>query len=40
MQQQKSMALHSTHSEAIGTLASTQEALHIQSICEFLGVGI
>ena len=38
MQQQKSIALHSTHSEAIGTLASTKEALHIQSICEFLGV--
>ena len=38
MQQQKTIALHSTHSEIVGTLVSTKEGMHIQNICAFIGI--
>jgi hypothetical protein len=38
MQQQRTIALYSTHSEIVGTLASTKVGMHLQNICTFLGV--
>ena len=36
VQQQKATALHSTHSEIIGSLAATKQSIYIQDICTFL----